>query len=138
VSHLRKQIRDAVVTRLASLGGVHVSRVHPVAQDALPVFLVQMGAESIAAQQFQALSRTLAVTIDVRFDGDQLDDALDALLVSIEAALNGNLGGLVVLFVPTEIDSPTLSSSGNAPLGSARITYQATYRTGLTTPEATI
>lgn len=138
MTHLRKQVRDAVVSRLEPLGGVYVSRVHPIEVDALPVFLISAGNETLQAQQFGALARTFNVNVEIRFDGDPLDDTLDALLVSVEQTLTGNLGGLVALFVPTEIEQPTVIASSDGPIGSARITFQATYRTGINAPESII
>lgn len=136
MSHVRKQIRDATALALASLGGVHASRMYPVQPDELPVFLVYGGNEEIAGD-FQTLERRFQVIVEIIADGQGFDDTLDEQLVAVEEALSGDLSGLVVSFAPATIEL-SASVEGSTPIGRARITYEAVYRTSYTDVETSI
>lgn len=136
MSHVRQQIRDAVIAALADLGGVHKSRFYPIQPDELPVYLVYSGGEEIEGQ-FDALERTYSVVIEVVADGQWLDETLDDCLASIETRVTGTLSGLVLSFTPVSI-STSGSVEGAKPIGRLRVTYEAVYRTSFTNPAISI
>jgi hypothetical protein len=125
--HVRQQIRSAVAAALAPLGGVHVSRVYPIRTEELPVFLVYNGSERLEGAGFSHLMRGLEIVVEIVVTGDDVDALLDAELVKVETALTGNLGGLVNAFMPSRIET-SATAEGSAPIGRARITYGAVYR----------
>ena len=139
MSHIRKQIRDAVAAQLSALGGVHVARVHPIREAELPVFLVYTGAERDRGQGFNALERAVEIIVELAWlaTDTTLDDTLDALLVQVEQALPASLGGAIT-FLLTDIEQPTLTAGGAQPVGRARIRFEAQYRTPIADPEHTI
>lgn len=136
MSHVRKQIRDAVVTALTPLGGVHASRVYAVQPEELPVYLVYAGPEEITGD-FQTLERRLQVIVEIVADGQDFDDTLDAQLVLVEEALTGDLSDLLVAMQPLSIEV-LATAEGATPISRARITFEALYRTSYTDPETSI
>lgn len=136
MSHVRQQIRTAVVAALESLGGVHASRVYPISADELPVYLVYLGDESIDGD-FQTLTRTLEVVVEVVTAGQTFDEAAEDAIVAVEQRLTGDLSGLVIALRPASI-SLSMSAEGDAPIGRARIAFEALYRTSYTNPEVSI
>lgn len=136
MSHLRTQIRDAAAALLP--GTVYTARVYPVQEASLPVTLVVVGQEEIEAEDFGVLNRRLAIIIECIVQGDDLDAALNSALVGVEAALgNSTLGGRVLHLLPVSIEV-TQSAEGSAPIGRARMTYEALYRTSPADPETII
>lgn len=136
MSHVRQQVRDAVVTALEPLGGVHASRLYPVQQDELPVFLVYLGDEEIEGD-FQTLERRLEVVVEIVVDGQTFDNDLEDQVAAVEVALTGDLGQLVRDFRPTGIEL-SASVEGATAIGRARITFEALYRTSYSDPETAI
>lgn len=136
MSHVRQQIRDAIVTALSPLGQVFRSRVYPAEQAELPVFLVYSGDEELDGQLGE-IDRRYNVVVEAVDAGDVLDDVLDVHLAAIEAAVSGTLSGLVVSILPTG-NQTSRSSSGNRPIGRIRINFEAVYRTSFTDPETSI
>lgn len=134
MSHVRTQIRSAMASALATVATTHVARVYPVDQGALPVLLVYSGAEQIEGD-LDHLLRRYAVTVEAIAEGT--DDALDALLVGIEQALIGDLGGTVVSLQPVSVEIVN-SAEGSAPIGRARVTFEALYRTSFADPETSL
>lgn len=136
MSHVRKQIRDAIETALAPLGSVYRSRVYPADQAELPVFLIYSGDEEDEGN-LSTLDRTYSVIVEAVDTGDVLDDVMDGHLASIEGAINGTLGGTVVSIIPVGIQVAR-NASGSRPLGRLRINYEAHYRTSFTDPQTSI
>jgi len=133
MSHVRKQIRDAVAALLP--GTVHKSRVYPLDEAELPVKLVYTNGEQIAADQFGGLERRLEVVVEIVAAGT--DDAMDAVLVDVEQALGDGLGSIVTQFVASSIEVST-STEGSAPIGRLRLVYEAIYRTAFADPETNL
>jgi hypothetical protein len=136
MSHVRRQIRDAVADALDDLGGVYKSRLYPIQAAELPVYLVYSGDEEIEGQ-FDSIERTFDVVIEVVADGEGFDDTLDDSLAAIETRLNGTLSGLVISFTPVQVTA-TGSMEGSKPIGRLRVTYEAVYRTSHTNPAISI
>jgi hypothetical protein len=137
VSHVRTQIRAAVVSALESLGGVHVSRARTLQPDELPVYLVYTQSEEIESD-FEHHNRALQVVVEVVIASQNFDDDLDDQVLAVEQLLSDtDLDGLVQSFIPTSIET-SFSAEGVAPIGRARITYEARYRTAFADPELSI
>lgn len=134
MSHVRTQIRTAIAAALAPVATTHVARVYQIDPATLPVLLVASGPEAIEGQ-LDTLYRRYQVIVEAVTSGT--DDALDALLVGVEEALTGDLGGLVVHLQPVSVEISN-SAEGSAPIGRARITYEALYRTSYADPETSI
>jgi hypothetical protein len=138
MSHVRKQIRDAAVAALASLGGVHATRTVPVDQAELPVILVYTNSEQIERMAVGLYARTLELVVEIVAKGRAVDDELDGLLVSVEPLLNANrLGGLCRPLVLNSI-SVDVDASGETPIGRARVTYSAVYQTAHADTETSV
>jgi hypothetical protein len=132
MSHVRKQIRDAVVAALP--GTVYASRVWPVQESDLPVHLVYMGTEQAEELDFKTLDRRLEVVIECV--AQALDDDLDALIVGVEQALGAGVAPAMNLrLLSVEIVN---SAEGSAPIGRARMTYEARYVTSFADPETSL
>lgn len=137
MSHVRKQIRDAVVAAVGGVATAIASRVYPLAEPDLPILLVYTNDEEIIGGTMGAYRRALDVIVEIVARGDDHDDAIDALIVGVEQALNQNkLGGLCKPLAPTAISIST--DVGSAPIGRARLTYRATYFTEHATPETAV
>jgi len=137
MSHVRTQIRAAVAAGITSLGNVTTSRVYPAKESALPAYQVSTGNETVEGQT-QWLDRTLDVIVDCVARADDLDSALDTCIAAVETLLGEQtLGGLAVHLVLTGIEI-TQSGEGSAPIGRARLTYQAMYRTAFSNPATSI
>lgn len=139
MSHVRTQIRDAVVTALEALDAtVYASRVLPIEQPDLPALLVYTNTESIEAEDMGSLHRTIDLVVDCRAQGHDLEAELDPLIVGVEQTLNASdLDGLVITLLPTTVEV-SMRTEGSQPVGSARITFQAIYRTAYADPEISI
>jgi hypothetical protein len=139
MSHVRTQIRAAIVATLSPIATTHASRVHRLEQDALPVLLVYTNNEEVVeGGPMSAVQRQLEVEVSAVATGDAVDDQLDALIAAVEAALNAStLGGLVVHLLPRSLQM-SISTEGSQPIGRATLTFEALYRTSMTDPETAI
>jgi hypothetical protein len=136
MSHVRTQIRDAVVALLP--GTVLPSRVYPT--DSLPCTLVYTNAESDEQGAFGAIDRRLEVVVEciAQATEDDIDTDLDAMFAAVEVALSAtSLGGLIREIALAGIDV-TLSAEGAAPIGRGRMTFAALYRTSYGDPTTSI
>jgi hypothetical protein len=129
VSHVRTQIRQALVAALVPLGHpVYASRVYPVALEELPVLLVYSGGEEIEGD-FTETARSYTVVVEAIATGADHEDTLDGLLVGIEKALPASLS-----LIPTQIEV-SASAEGSTPIGRLIVTLVTQYRTSYTDPE---
>jgi len=104
MTHVRKQIRDNVVTTLTGLSttGTNVfrSRVYPIAENKLPGILIFTDSEeiefgTIGSDRSQIRSLTISVQGYVKSTSNY-DDTLDQICVEVEEALHNDItrGGL--------------------------------------------
>lgn len=104
MTHVRKQIRDNVVTTLTGLSttGTNVfrSRVYPISENKLPGILIFTDSEeiefgTIGSDRSQIRSLTISVQGYVKSTSNY-DDTLDQICVEIEEALHNDItrGGL--------------------------------------------
>ncbi len=148
MSHIRKQIRDAVVIKLTGLAttGVNVfqTRIWPVNDAELPCLLVLTDGDtvnsysegSVVANTPRNVNRTLHLTVQVLVRGTSIDDALDQICLEVEKALASDrfLGGLSVNVTLTDTRIE-FKGDGEKPTGEATMTYQIEYWVLDTTPD---
>lgn len=138
MSHVRKQIRDAAVAALTSIGGVYPSRTVPMDHGELPAILVYTNSEEVGRSTVTAYMRTLDLVVEIVADGRFVDDDLDAKVVSVETLLNGSkLGDLCKPLAPVSI-AITVDTQGSTPVGRARMTYRCIYFTDIGNPETAV
>lgn len=144
MSHLRKQIRDAIQTAVTGLGltgpRVYVNRIAPVAASDTPCLVIQTAAEDLTNLRLLGpvhYRRTLTVTIDAYVSGTALDDALDAVCAQVEPAVAtaGTLSGLIDYPLELEAVRFEFDDVGSPPVAVARLRYTAETSTLAATPE---
>lgn len=147
-NHLRRQIREAVATRLTGLSttgaSVHQSRVYAVQDSELPCLLVFTRSESIGETTIHApkvVSRVLTLEIvAIAKANDALDDTLDQICKEVEVALANPVTALEPLaesigLVSTEYE---LSGAGEKPTGQATLLYEINYFTAENAPDVAL
>lgn len=144
MSHIRKQIRDAIkpaLTGLALTGSrVYVNRVAPVAAVDTPCLVIQTPDEELSNLRLLGplhYQRTLTITIDAYVSGATLDDQLDAVCAQIEPAI-ANAGALTGLIdYPLTLESVRFEFEDQAspPVAVARMRFTAQTATLAATPE---
>lgn len=143
--HLRTQIRNAVVDRLAGLATtgarVYPSRVKPLSDANLPCLLVHLDGERVSETTGALIGRqaTLRVRVCAKVK-DDLDDLLDGAMAEVEVALSTgdtSFGGLLTSSPELqEIDDPQLDDSLEKPVGVITLNYLITYYTRVGSPGA--
>jgi hypothetical protein len=145
VAHVRKSIRDRIVSVLTSnvtlvRTRVYGTRVYPLNEAELPAITVYSGSEvsNRLNMGLNDLNRSLSVEVDIyiRATGT-FDDDVDAIAVQVEEAIAGDftVNGLAKEAVLTGTD---IQFSGDAeqPIGVAKPTFTVRYVTALTDVEA--
>lgn len=138
MSHVRKQIRDNIVTTLTGLTTtgtkVYRTRVYPLAEGKLPGICIYTGSETSEAATL-TIPRTKMRVLDVFVEAyvaavTNLDDTLDQICVEVEEALAVDVtrGGKAkdTVVTATEIE---YSGDAEKPVGTARMTVTVTYMT---------
>jgi hypothetical protein len=144
MAHERTELRDAVQAQLiaasTSAGSrVTKSRLAPLPQSELPALSVYTEDEVSTGKDTAPRELTRTVTLAVEgwaVATADIDDALDALALEIEEAMDSdlNFGGTAAdsVLVGTEFG---LKMDGNRPMGAVRLSYAVTYFTGLRNDE---
>ena len=143
MAHVRKQIRDAVVTAVTGLtttgNNVSASRVYPVEQSKLPHILVYTTDEAISLEggTLDAPMRGLTVRISgIAEDNSTLDDTLDQIAAEVEAAIGADVtqGGLSI---STDLSETSIELQGESEkkVGIINLDYLIQYRTPFGDPE---
>lgn len=145
MSHLRKQIRDKVTTRLTGLsttaGRVYQTRFYPLQAAALPGLLIYTLRE-ISEPETMTRPRKYNREVDFMIEGmakgtSALDNTLDQIAVEVEEAMLSapTFDGLArdTVLSGTEID---YNAEGEQPVGSIRMTFTVRYRTSETDVES--
>ncbi|MBD8875433.1 hypothetical protein [Roseibium polysiphoniae] len=106
MTHVRQQVRDAVISSLADLpttgGNCHSMRTYPrgeKADPALLVYILQERSETFGiGGPGRDLERQIAVTIEAQARGAGFDDTLDQIAAEVETVMfaNRKLGGLAI------------------------------------------
>lgn len=151
MSHVREQIRDAVVSAVTYLDltarRVFRTRVYPMDRESLPGICVYTKSETSepntigGLKSVSAYLRVMSVSIEVYAKAlADLDNTLDDIAVEIEAAManSSTLNNLAkdVVLSATEID--IMGGDSDQPVGVMRLTYDVTYRTTLADPSAAL
>jgi hypothetical protein len=137
MAHVRKQIRDDVVTTLTGLittgTRVFASRVYPNEAGKLPLLCVYSlnEASELIAMNGNQLLRSLEIVVEGYAKAKaNLDDTLDAIAKEVEEALavDPTRGGIAhkTVINDTEI---SLSEEGEQPIGVIRMSFQVDYVT---------
>lgn len=145
--HPRHQLRHAIRDRLAHFqegrphdgywtpaeDRVYANRSIEVDPDELPLVLVSCKEEEVETINRSDFDGGYRRTLTVHVEGlcvalDNVDDALDAMALGIEAALDGllveGLETAMLRMIRTDLD---VDREGELPIGAVRITYQAPY-----------
>lgn len=145
MAHLRKTIRDNVVTTVTGLAttGARVfrSRVYPLEAADLPGILVYTLSESVrygSTGRPREMIRTVQLVVEaVARVSAGLDNDLDQICLEVEKALvadhkRGNQA------IDTRLDGTeiTITGDGDKPIGSARMSWLVDYAHIETTPDA--
>lgn len=146
MSHVRQQIREALVTALTGLtttaARVYPFRGVPLADAKLPCLLVNTDEESVEAGGISApfrLERNLTVRVrGLAKQVDNLDDKLDTIAAEVETALgNTTLGGLVKMLSLSGVNI-SRDDDGERPVGEVEMVFSAVYVTAANAPESII
>jgi hypothetical protein len=148
MSHVRKQIRDQFVSRLASAvtlvsSRVYATRVYPLTEAKLPAITVSVTSESSgimtmgAKMGSKSLDRSVDIAVSIYEKATAtLDSAIDAIAVQVEEAIGADytLGGIAKesVLVSTSID---FSGETEKPVGIATLTFSVRYVTSFTDVE---
>ncbi|MBT7914060.1 hypothetical protein HN588_09145 [Candidatus Bathyarchaeota archaeon] len=146
MSHVRKQIRDAVATRVTGLTttgtNVFQSRTYSLSNDKLPALTIYTKEES---SDIVNMSRDLRRTLSIVIEGyakasSSLDDTLDTIAAEVEAAMGSdrdlNGVGKIISVSGTEIDFA--SGDSEKPVGVVRLGYDIIYVTSGSDPETAL
>ena len=138
MAHVRKQIRDAVITAVTGLtttgSNVFRSRIYPLEQTKLPGLCVFTRSEVVEFDTL-TISRSVSRVLDVIIEGyvsatANYDDTLDQIAVEVEEALAADvtLGGLAKDTQVTAFEAD-FSGDGEQPVAVGRFTVTVQYRT---------
>jgi len=138
MAHVRKQIRDNIVTTITGLtttgSKVYRTRVYPLAEAKLPGLAVFTDSEEIEAATInppRTQRRTLVVRIEAFVKGvSNFDDELDTISQEVEEALAADItrGGLAQDTRITGFDAD-YSGEGDQPVAVGRISVSVDYVT---------
>jgi len=138
MAHVRKQIRDNIVTTITGLettgSNVYRTRVYPLADAKLPGLAIFTDSEEIEPSTItppRTQMRTLTVRIEAFVKGvSNFDDQLDTISEEVEEALAADItrGGLAQDTRITGFEAD-FSGEGDQPVGVGRISVSVDYVT---------
>ena len=138
MAHVRKQIRDAIVTALTGLtttgSNVFRSRIYPLESSKLPGLCIFTRSEAVEFDTLtisRSINRVLDVSVEAYVSATaNYDNTLDTIAVEVEEALAADvtLGGLSKDMQTTafEVD---FAGDGEQPVAVGRFTVTVQYRT---------
>jgi hypothetical protein len=147
--HVRKQIRDRVVTNLTGLtttgANVFPSRVYDLAETEIPGLSIYITTEEANEENFAAVGsdiseeRHATVTIEARAketDADTLDDTLDLISQEVETAMaaDRDINGLALASFYAGMEDE-MTGDGDDPVGVRTILYTVVYSILSSTPD---
>ena len=138
MAHVRKQIRDAIVTAVTGLtttgSNVFRSRIYPLEQSDLPGLCVFTRSEAVEFDTL-TMSRSINRALDVQIEAyvsatANYDNTLDQIAVEVEEALAADVtfGGLSKDSQVTAFEAD-FSGDGEQPIAVGRFTVTVQYRT---------
>jgi hypothetical protein len=138
MAHVRKSIRDDIVTTLTGLtttgSNVYVTRFYPLADAKLAGLCIYTNSEAIehaTMSRPRTQLRTLEVSVEAYVKGvSSIDDTLDTIAVEVEEALSTDVtrGGDAKDTKVTAFEA-TYSADGDQPVGVGRFTVEVLYAT---------
>lgn len=138
MAHVRKQIRDAIVTAVTGLtttgANVFRSRIYPLEKTKLPCLCIFTRSEAVEFDTLtisRSVSRNLEVMVEAYVkDTADYDNTLDTIAVEVEEALSADvtLGGLCKDLQVTAFEAD-FSGDGEQPVAVGRFTVAVNYRT---------
>ena len=146
MTHVRKQIRDAVAARVTGLSttgsAVHKARIYSVPVPALLVYTPDEPAQLDAKGKTPSVERFLELRIEglAGTSDETFIDILDQIASEVEIAMASDLtfGGLVKRGVLTRTQTGFAEGGeGNKTLGAIILTYEMRYRTAENNPDST-
>lgn len=136
MTHIRKQIRDAIVddvTGLATTASrVYRSRLYPLADTQLPGLCVYTGDEQVSTRTIthpRTQERQVEVRVEVFVAAQQdYDDEIDAIIEEVETAIGADptRGGIAKDTTLSSIRT-TMAADGEVPVCIAVMSYQVHY-----------
>ena len=136
MAHIRKLIRDNIVTSLTGLtttgSNVYASRVHPLAANKLPGLAVYTNSEQIQYRTIslpRTQSRTITINVEIYVKAvATFDDDIDTVVAEVEAALYTDVtrGGYAEDTKVTSLDVQ-FSGDGDQPIAGARLDVEVMY-----------
>lgn len=145
MAHVRKQIRDRIVSVLTSnvtlvSSRVFATRIYGLVTNELPAITVYTGSEasSLITIGSRSLQRSLSVMVDIYVrDLSDADDDVDEICVQVEEAIANDftVNGLAKQAVLTATDIE-FSGEAEQPIGIARLTFTVRYDTAINDVEA--
>lgn len=136
MAHIRKLIRDNIVTSLTGLtttgSNVYASRVHPLAGNKLPGLAVYTNSEQIQYRTIslpRTQSRTITINVEIYVKAvATFDDDIDTVVAEVEAALYTDVtrGGYAEDTKVTSLDVQ-FSGDGDQPIAGARLDVEVMY-----------
>jgi hypothetical protein len=134
--HIRKQIRDALITRLTGLATtgtkIYRSRVYPLAEGKLPGIVLYTNSEQVdylTMRLPRTEKRVLSVSVEIYVKGIiNYDDTLDEVCLEIESAIYSDvtLGGLAKDTQVISFNSE-YNGDGDQPICVGKMDIQVTY-----------
>jgi len=144
MSHVRQQIREAVVAKLKEITDIG-DRAYPyrtIPHTTLPDIVVYTTEDEVDHEHDAGDKEIHILTVQVEARAkvtDDLDDVLDGLCVDVEKKMmeDASLGGLVKYL---ELVKTTIEMQGESekPVGVATLEYAAWYRVSRTDPETVV
>lgn len=140
MAHVRKQIRDRIVSTLKSgvslvQRRVHATRFYALTSDELPAITVSMVTETsaMATVGTKTMMRNASVAVDIYVRATaNVDDDLDKVAVQVEEAIAGDftVNGLAkdAVLQSTDID---FSGDAEQPVAVGRLTFLVRYITAI-------
>ena len=138
MAHVRKQIRDAIVTALTGLtttvSNVFRSRIYPLEQTKLPGICIFTRSEAVEFDTLtmaRSINRVLDVQVEAYVSATaNYDNTLDQIAVEVEEALSADVtfGGLAKDTQVTAFEAD-FSGDGEQPVAVGRFTVTVQYRT---------
>ena len=148
MAHIRKQVRDDLVTTLTGLAqtgtNVFKGRAHPIPDASLPALFVRTPSEESGWSNVgpdPAYQRNITAIIGiVAVGGETVIDTLDSIAVLVENAIHADptLGGTAddLMLVATETDPP--AGDGDQIANAMELTFIIETRTARSDPETKV
>lgn len=147
MTHVRKQIRDAIAAKLIGLPNigtnVFTNRTKKITNNILPCLIIETAKENSEAASVgtpRLVKRVLLVNIRVLTKAtEDIDDVLDAICLDVEKqlALSPDLGGLTK-DLKLESTDFSFDSENETTYGEAAMLWSADYQTKDTAPDTAL